>query len=84
MPSFVNARNHCFNNEASHCDMPGPCAILVGGVCDLLNLENYSTKSFTLKTERYTVATYFSVTNFGLFFHHNLISLMHIKILLKL
>ena len=44
--------------------MPGMCAILVGGVCDLLKLENYSSKSFshgnprkirTSKIERYTV-----------------------------
>ena len=50
-------------NEASPCDMPGPCAILVGVVCYLLNLENYCAKSIshgnprtisTSKIERYT------------------------------
>ena len=59
----MNATNHRFNNEAYHYDMPGPCACEVGGVWDLLNLKNYSAKSFghsnpkisTSKIERYTV-----------------------------
>ena len=43
-------------------------SILVGGVCDLLNLENYSVKSFshgnprkisTSKIEHYTVFSFF-------------------------
>ena len=63
----MNATNHRFNKEASPCDMPGLCAILVGGVCDLLNIENYSAKSFshgnprkisTSKIECYTVYIY--------------------------
>ena len=27
--TIVNARSHRFNNEASHCDMPGPCALML-------------------------------------------------------
>ena len=52
------------------------CAILVGGVCDLLNFESYSAKSFsrgnlrkisTSKIERYTVwlTCFQKRTNFG-------------------
>ena len=61
--SFVNATNHRFN-ETSPLRYACTCAILVGGVCDLLNLENNSAKSFshgnprkssTSKIEHYTV-----------------------------